>query len=82
MALAEIGADGTAQREAFRRYLTLTVQPVGTLLSAELSAKLETPVRLTFAELYAHDLVGRASAYRQMRQAGMDDNEARRIAGL
>ena len=82
VALTAGNADGTAQREAFRRYLTLTVQPVGTLLSAELSAKLETPVRLSFAELYAHDLVGRASAYKSLRDAGMEDSEARRIAGL
>ena len=82
VALAEIGADGTAQREAFRRYLTLTVQPVATLLASELSAKLETPVRLSFAQLYAHDLVGRASAYKSLRDAGMEDSEARRIAGL
>ena len=82
VALTAAGADGTAQREAFRRYLTLTVQPVAKVIAAELSAKLETPVRLTFADLYAHDVVGRAAAYRQMRQAGMSDDDARRIAGL
>ena len=75
-------ADGTAQREAFRRYLTLTVAPLGRLLAAELTAKLETPVSLDFASLYAHDLVGRASAFQRLVSSGLELQEALAISGL
>ena len=62
-------ADGTSQREAFRRYLTLTVEPLARVLEQELSAKLEGRVSLDFSALYAHDLVGRASAYSGLSRA-------------
>ena len=75
-------ADGTSQREAFRRYLTLTVMPIAPLLGSELSDKLETPVRFRFDSLYAHDLQGRSVAYSRLRAAGMDDEPARKICGL
>ena len=75
-------ADGTSQREAFRRYLTLSVMPIARLLESELSGKLETPVRFRFDALYAHDLQGRATSYSRLRAAGMDDEPARKICGL
>ena len=47
------------QREAFRRYLTMTVMPLSNMLVRELQEKLETDVSLSFSALYAHDLIGR-----------------------
>ena len=75
-------ADGTSQREAFRRYLTLTVQPVARMLADELSAKLEGRVRLSFDGLYAHDLVGRASAFKRLVDSGLPVQEALTTSGL
>ena len=41
-------ADGTSQRESLRRWHMSTVRPLARMLEHELSAKLETPVRLKF----------------------------------
>ncbi len=75
-------ADGTSQREAFRRWLTASVIPLGGLLAAELSAKLEAPVRFDFTGLYAHDLAGRAAAFQRLASGGMAVGEALAISGL
>ncbi|MDE0357680.1 MAG: hypothetical protein OXN92_08040 [Gammaproteobacteria bacterium] len=75
-------ADGTAQREAFRRYLTMTVQPIARVLEQELSEKLETSVSLGFEDLYAHDLVGRASSFQKLVAAGVPVADALNTSGL
>ena len=82
-ALALANADGTAQRESFRRFLTTGLEPVGELVAAELSAKLEAgPVRFDFTNTYAHDLAGRAAAFGKLIQGGMDLPTAVAVAGL
>ena len=75
-------SDGTAQRESFRRYLTLTVQPIAKVLERELTAKFETEVKLSFDSLYAHDLAGRAMAFSKLVQGGMDIAKAAALSGL
>ena len=76
-------SDGTSQREAFRRYLTLTVQPLAAVLERELADKLDAPdVKLRFESLYAHDLQGRATAFQKLVTAGMNVNEALVTSGL
>lgn len=75
-------SDGTAQREAFRRYLTMTVQPLAALLERELTIKLEADVRLGFDSLYAHDLVGRATAFKNLVAGGVAIPEALATSGL
>ena len=74
-------ADGTAQREAIRRWHLGTVMPLARLLEHELSAKLETPVRLKF-DAYPLDLVGRASAFTKLVAGGVAVNEALVTSGL
>ena len=74
-------SDG-GQREAYRRFCALVVQPLGRLLAAELSLKLETEVMLGFEKLYAHDLAGRARAFQSMVGAGMDVAKAAGLSGL
>ena len=44
------GGDGAGQREAWRRFLFGSIAPLGRLVSAELSAKLDTPITLTWDE--------------------------------
>ena len=80
----DLASVGTAQgqREAFRRYLTMTVKPLAGQLERELQDKLEVDVRLDFDDLYAHDLVGRASALKGMVAAGVPLDKALEEAGL
>ena len=82
--LQDSGADGTALRESYRRWLHGSVQPLARLVEAELHAKLDTDVRLTFRALEAGDVSGRARAWRSLagKDASMPDAEARRLAGL
>lgn len=76
------GGDGTAQREAFRRYLTLSVQPLARVLAAELSVKLEAPISLHFDGLHAHDLQARASSFQRLVAGGVDVQTALQTSGL
>ena len=75
-------ADGTSQRESFRRFLTTGLEPVGRLVASELAAKLETGFRFDFTNTYAHDLAGRAQAFGKLVAGGMDLTEAVAVAGL
>ena len=74
-------ADGTAQREAWRRWHLGTVQPLAKLLAHELSTRLETTVSLRL-DKYPTDLAGRASAFKALVTGGMDVAAAVATAGL
>ena len=83
--LVTLPADGTGQREAWRRFLHGSVSPVARLVESELREKLEVPdLRLAFDSLYAADVAGRARAWRSLagKDANVDPAEARRLAGL
>lgn len=71
------------QREAFRRFLTTGLEPLGQLIADELAAKLDTPeVRFDFTGTYAHDLAGRAQAFQKLAAGGMAIAEALAVSGL
>ena len=75
-------SDGTSQREGLRRWHLGTVLPLARLLEHELSAKLETPVRLKF-DGYPKDMVSRAQVFAKLIAAeGMTVEKALEIAGL
>ena len=74
-------ADGTAQREAVRRWHLGTVLPLARLLEAELSDKLEGEVRLRF-DAYPLDLAGRAQAFQKLVAGGVPVSEALAMSGL
>ena len=74
-------SDGTAQREALRRWHMGTVRPLSRLLEHELSMKLDTPVALRF-DAYATDLAGRAGAFKALVTGGMPVTEALAVSGL
>ena len=80
--LAVPNSDGTAQRESLRRYFSLTVEPAGIAVAAELSEKLEADISLNFSGRFAADLSGRARAFQSMVKAGMDLQKAAGLAGL
>ena len=76
-------SDGTAQREAWRRFVMGSVEPLAEIIGGELADKLDAPgLRFDFAGLWAHDLAGRAQAFKQMTTAGMDLAKAAALAGL
>ena len=75
-------SDGTSKREAQRIFLHGRVRPLGRMLAAELSAKLETEIALNFDQLYMHDLAGRAQAFQKLIAGGMDVTKAATLSGL
>ena len=74
-------ADGTAQREAVRRWHLGTVLPLARILEAELSQKLEAEVRLRF-DSYPLDLAGRAQAFQKLVSGGVPVHEALGYVGV
>ena len=74
-------SDGTSQREALRRWHMGTVRPLARMLEHELSAKLETPVRLKF-DGYPLDLQARASTFQKLVAGGVAVTEALATSGL
>ena len=60
-----------------------TVSPLSKIVTAELAAKLDAPeLALTFEDLRAADIVGRARSYKQLVEAGMNKAKAAAITGL
>lgn len=74
--------EGTASREAWRRFLHGSVDPVARLVAAELSEKLEQSVTLDLSGLHASDVQGRARAFQSLVGGGMDVTKAAGLAGL
>ena len=81
--------DGAGQRESWRRFWLGTVAPLARLIEAECKAKLDPSCMVTLDALRAADEDGRsravarrATAFKVMKEAGIDQAEARRLAGL
>ena len=76
-------SDGTGQREAWRRFLHGTVEPLARPVVQELRNKLELPgLDMDFSGLFASDLSGRARAYQSLVGGGMVAEKAANLAGL
>ena len=75
-------ADGTSQREAWRRWAMGPLAGLAAVVEAELAAKLDQPVRFDFSGLWAADMAGRAASFKAMVTAGMDAAKAAALAGL
>ena len=58
-------ADGTSKREALRQWHLGVVRPLARMLSAELTEKFGTPVRLKF-DNYPIDMVSRAQVFSKL----------------
>lgn len=80
--LVEGGANTAAAREAWRRFLHATIQPLGEMVAEELRMKTASRVAIDFDSLMASDLAGRARAFQSMVGAGMDVAKAAALAGL
>ena len=71
-----------ALREAWRLALFGVLAPLATKVSAEFTAKLGGSMMLSFEELKASDLSGRARAFQSMVGGGMDAGKAASLSGL
>ena len=76
------GSQAAAVREAWRLCLFGVLSPLGRLVEEELQSKLEDTVTLSWQELRASDLSGRARAFQSMVGGGMDVAAAVSVAGL
>lgn len=76
-----LDADGTAQREAVRRWHQNLVRPMARMLEHELTRKLGEEVRLKF-DTYALDMVSRAQVVDKLVKAGVDIGVAMSAVGL
>ena len=80
--LIRADADGTSQREAYRRFVMMSVQPVADMIAATASDALDGAVTFDFRGLWAHDVQGRASALHRLVEAGLPLAEARAAVGM
>ena len=76
-------SDGTAQREAYRRFLFSTIQPLGAIVQTELRLKMEAPdLAIDWSELRASDIASRARAFKGLIDSGMDMTQAAANSGI
>ena len=75
-------ADGTSQRESWRRFVMGAVEPLLELVVEELERKLETRISFDLSNLMAHDVVGRSQAFQRMIQGGLSVDDALAKSGL
>ena len=76
------GSQAASVREAWRLALFGVLSPLGRLVEAELKDKLDDEVSLSWQELRASDLSGRARAFQSMVGGGMPVDQAVAVAGL
>ena len=76
------GAQAASVREAWRLALFGVLSPLGRMVESELQDKLEDTVKLSWQELRASDLSGRARAFQSMVGGGMPVDQAVSVAGL
>ena len=81
-------SQGSGAREAYRQFLHVTISPVARSIEEEISMKLHQDISMSFSELGAADIMGRARAYGSIMNAnpenggGISVEEARRLTGL
>jgi len=75
-------ADGTGQREAWRRFLHGSLAPLAAVIAWELSGLIGRRVRFSFESLFASDIAGRARAFQSLVGGGMDIEQAAALSGL
>ena len=80
--LSDPDADGTAQREAYRRFVMASVQPVADMVAEVAGEALDTSVTIGFAALHAQDITGRSNAMAKLVSAGMSLADAQKLVGL
>ena len=77
-----MGADSAALRESWRLALFSLIAPLGNLVESEIKAKIDPGISLSWTELRASDLAGRARSFQAMVKGGKTVDEASQLAGL
>ena len=75
-------ADGTSQRESWRRFAMGPLAGLAAIIEAEIRDKLMTAVKFDFSGLWAHDIQGRASSFQKLVAGGMDIERAAAASGV
>lgn len=75
-------SQGAALRESYRQLFSDTILPLGALIAAELTEKLETEVTIRFPEAFKTDISARSRGYSSLIQSGMMPADAARVTGL
>ena len=76
------GGSESQVREAYRRFIAATIQPLATIIGEALSATLGEKLTLDLTPLRAYDHQGQARTVRTLVDSGDTLTEAKRIAGL
>ena len=76
------GGSSSGVREAWRLALFGVLSPLGRLVESEFKARLDEEISLSWQELRASDLSGRARAFQSMVGGGMPVDQAVAVAGL
>ena len=79
--LVDPGADGTAQREALRRFRMMSIEPVRKSLERELQRNINENIKLK-SDNYALDMVSRAQVVDKLTRSGVAINVAMEAVGL
>ena len=74
--------DGSAVREAYRQLLRIAIAPLGKIVAAELTAKLDREVAINFDPIFAADAAAAARAFKAYVESGLPTNEAKELAGI
>ena len=77
-----VGSSSTAAREAFRQYVFSTLMPLSKTVIAEAQEKLHPLTELSFKNLSASDLQGRARSFKSLVDGGMSLQDAAANSGI
>ena len=76
-------SDGTAKKEDFRRFLHLTLQPVGRIIAQQIGDALGVEgLSFDFSGIGAADIAAKARAYGTLVKNGVSPQDAGEITGL
>lgn len=77
-----IAGDGSAIRESYRQLLRIAIAPMGRIVAAELTAKLDREITIGFDEIFAADVAAAARAFKSYVESGLPTAEAKELAGI
>ena len=76
-------SDGTAKKEDFRRFLHLTLQPMGRIIADQIAGALEVEgLTFDFSGIGAADIAAKARAWGTLTKGGVSPQDAGAITGL
>ena len=77
-----VNGDGSGIREAYRQLLRIAIAPLGKIVAAELTAKLDREITISFDPIFAADVAAAARAFKSYVESGLPTTEAKELAGI